>query len=53
MVSIDHGLLPLDLQSSGQAADYKSAVSKNVIESEGCLALAISISSRIKIEDDK
>jgi len=37
-------------QSSGQAADYKSAVSKNVIESEGCLALANFISLK---EEDK
>jgi len=29
--SADHRSLPLDLQSSGQAADYKSATSKNVI----------------------
>ena len=29
--SADHSSLPLDLQSSGQAADYKSAVRKNVI----------------------
>jgi hypothetical protein len=29
--SADHRSLPLDLQSSGQAADYKSAASKNVI----------------------
>jgi hypothetical protein len=27
----DHNSLPLDLQSSGQAADYQSASSKNVI----------------------
>ena len=43
MVSVDHRLLPLDCKSSGQAADHKSAVSKNVIESEGCLALVITI----------